>query len=203
MVCPFVFEDYEVCLIIQAQATTLQLSKKFLELKVLFCQWKSGPLMYLYLILNLISLMFECEVTVTFRKLIFQLCRGSQAYKRWNFPLMCVGLSQLMSSGAGRFVTIGKLCRSHRNFIKLALLQGLYFWAVMLYIFAFSPSSWKCNKSKRMRWMATTKCRTLGWKAATGKKEGTSLLMSWKKRCFFLPKIPVTVPKIKDHQTHC
>lgn len=68
MVFPFVFEDYEVCLIIQAQATTLQLSKMFLEQKVLFWQWKSRPLMYLYLILYFISFMFECEDTVPLRK---------------------------------------------------------------------------------------------------------------------------------------
>lgn len=35
MVFPFLSEDCEVCLIIQAQATTFQLYKTFLELKVL------------------------------------------------------------------------------------------------------------------------------------------------------------------------
>lgn len=62
MAVPFIFEDHEVCLILQAHRQLAALQES-LELKVLFWQCNSGPQKRLYLTLNLISVMFECKVS--------------------------------------------------------------------------------------------------------------------------------------------
>lgn len=68
MVFRFLFEDCEVCLIIQAQATTLQLYKTFLELKVLCASRSQYLFKHLHLILNWISSTFQCKLKLLLEK---------------------------------------------------------------------------------------------------------------------------------------
>lgn len=172
--------------------------QKYLELKGLFCQCNSGPHRCLYLTLNLISVTFECKVAL--RKADLPTVQRFLSLQKMKLPFGCIGLMSQI-----RFVTSGKLCGGCWNSSKPALLQGLPFWAVILkFFFSLSLHPPKNVISQRGWDERPHKTQIIqGWKAAIGKKEGTYQFMSQKKRYFLPLEIPVTVPKIQDHQIHC
>lgn len=159
MVIPFILEEHEVCPIIQAQATTFQLSRKYLKLKVLFCQWKSGLLMYLCLYLNLISFMYECQVTVTLEKTNPPTVRRFVSLQKLKIPIWvcwpeCVDVPDQICQ---QWETLQELLKR----LKASPIARTAFLSCHSKgFFPFSPSSWICKQSKRRRWMATTKTRS-------------------------------------------
>lgn len=191
----FIFEDHEVCLIIQAQATSLQLSKSTWSWRCFFPM--PGPHKHLYLTWNMISVMSECKVAL--RKADLSPVQRFLSLQKVTLPIgvywpdvpgqichqwetLCELLKHLKTSPVARIAFLS--CHSKGFSLSLHPPENV-----------ISQRGWD-------EWSHKPQI-ILGWKAAIGKKEGTYYFMSQKKKHFLPPKIPVTVPKIQDHQIHC
>lgn len=200
MVIPFVFEDHKVCLIIQAQATTLQLSKSTWSWS---CSFANGTQDLLSICIWIWIWFLSClNVKLLWEKLNRPAVQRFLSLQKVKLPIDVCWPERV--DVPDQICHQWETLRGLLSLLKTSPIARIAFLSCHSkgFLLSLHPPGNVISQRGWDEWPHKTQI-ILGWKAAIGKKEGTSHFMSRKKRCFLPPKIPVTVPKIQDHQVHC
>lgn len=156
--------------------------QKYLELKVLFCQCSSGPDKYLYLTLNLISVVLECKVAL--RKADLPTVQRFLSLQKMKLPVG-VYWPDVPDQICHQWETLWGLLKR----LKTSPIAGIAFLSCHSkgFFLSLHPPENVISQRGWDEWPHKTQI-ILGWKAAIGKKEAHTTPCHKRKYVFSLWK---------------